>query len=108
MQLKAFALLDSKTGMFNVPFFMAHTGQALRAVMELGQDLTTIVGRHPTDFVLYEIGTYDDQTGTLTSTPINSLGVVASLLPTVQGNLFRPADLPGASAPGESVQSGER
>lgn len=81
MILKAFSLLDTKTGMFNTPFFMAHTGQAIRACMDLGADLSTTVGRHPADFALCEIGTFDDQAGVLHPHNPVQLGTVASFLP---------------------------
>lgn len=87
MILKAFSLLDMKTGIFNVPFFMAHVGQAVRACMDLGRDTSTTVGRHPADYQLVEIGTYDDQTGVLAAIPPQALGTVASLLPEPQRQL---------------------
>ena len=65
MKLKAFALLDAKVGAFAAPFFFPHVGYAARACADLGADLSTTVGRHPADFVLYEIGEFDDQTGEL-------------------------------------------
>lgn len=79
MILKAFSLLDIKAGVFSQPFFMAHAGQALRAVMDLATDLNTTVGRHPADFQLVEIGTFDDVTGVLTSCPPLPYGTVAQL-----------------------------
>lgn len=63
MILKAFALLDTKVSAFHTPFFMAHVGHAIRACGELGADLSTTIGRHPADFHLYEIGSFDDATG---------------------------------------------
>lgn len=81
MILKAFSLLDTKAGIFHAPFFMAHIGQAIRACVDLGSDLQTTVGRHPADFALVEIGTFDDQTGQLDRIPPQQLGTVASMLP---------------------------
>lgn len=81
MKLIAFSLLDMKTGHFNTPFFMNHTGAALRAVMDLGADLNTTVGRHPADFVLAQIGEFDDQTGQMEPMVPLHLGTVLSLLP---------------------------
>lgn len=81
MKLLAFSLLDTKVGSFSPPFFMAHPGAAIRAVMELGQDMNTTVGRHPADFSLVQLGHFEDQTGVMhAETPIH-LGTVASLLP---------------------------
>lgn len=82
MILKAFSLLDTKVSAFHTPFFMAHVGHAIRACSELGADLSTTVGRHPADFHLYEIGTYDDQSGILTALyPIVSHGPVLAFVP---------------------------
>lgn len=81
MKLKAFCLLDTKAGIFHVPFFMAHVGQAVRACIDLGSDLSTTVGRHPADFALCEVGAFDDQTGVLEAVPPQQLGTVASMLP---------------------------
>lgn len=81
MILIGFSLLDIKTGIFNTPFFMAHAGQAMRACVDLGQDRNTTVGRHPADFQLCQVGTFDDQTGMFSiGTPV-PLGTVASFLP---------------------------
>lgn len=81
MNLNAYSLLDTKTGIFNTPFFMAHTGQAVRACIDLGTDLSTTVGRHPADYMLVKLGTFDDVTGDLHRQPPESLGTVASMLP---------------------------
>lgn len=80
MILKAFSLLDLKTGHFNVPFFMPHTQLAIRAVVDLAADANTTVGRHPSDFALCEVGTFDDQTGSFSVLMPTQLGVVTSFL----------------------------
>lgn len=90
MILHGFSLLDTKTGHFNTPFFMSHPAQAIRACIDLGQDLTTMVGRHPADFALVQLGTFDDQAGQLTPMHPQQLGTVASFLPPHQA---RPAPL---------------
>lgn len=81
MKLLAFSLLDTKTGHFNTPFFMSHPGQAIRAIIDLGQDTNTTVGRHPADFVLCQLGTFDDQTGSFEQQVPVQLGTIASFLP---------------------------
>lgn len=92
----SFSFYDAKVGIFHPPFHMLHRGQALRAAQELGGDLSTQIGRHPNDFVLFEIGTFNDQTGAQETTAPVSLGPVASLLE--QPRLpFRDAEAPPAS-----------
>lgn len=88
MKLKAFALLDMKVGAFGTPFFMAHLGQAIRAVTDLCQDLNTTPGRHPGDFALCEIGEYDDNTGVLSAMNIQNHGVLKGFLPQQQESFF--------------------
>ena len=55
MILRGFCLLDTKVSAFHAPFFLGHVGHAIRACAELASDLNTVVGRHPGDFVLYEV-----------------------------------------------------
>lgn len=100
MILTAFCLLDTKTGMFNAPFFMAHPGQAIRACIDLGQDMGTTVGRHPADFTLCEIGLFDDQTGQLEPVPTRQIGTVVSFLPHARQ---MPLDLSAESAAQQEV-----
>lgn len=65
MILRAYTLHDVKALTYSPPFFQATDGQATRAVQDLVTDMSTTVGRHPSDFKLYCIGTYDDATGAL-------------------------------------------
>lgn len=88
MILKMFSIYDTKTGMFHTPFFAPHTGIAIRMMSDLGQDLSTVIGRHPHDFTLYELGGFDDATAVYTPIAPNNLGPIASFLPTKQSNLF--------------------
>lgn len=87
MILQAFALLDTKTGIHHAPWFMAHFGAAIRAVQDLASDMDTVVGRHPADYCLMELGTFDDQTGRLEPCAPRSLGTAVSFLRTNQPGL---------------------
>lgn len=81
MFLKAYTILDSKTGIHCQPMFFATDGAFVRAVIDLGLDPTTMVGKHPADYVAYSIGGFDDATGMLQQLEVHSFGSVASLLP---------------------------
>lgn len=96
MRLIAFSIYDLKTGAYGTPFFMSHVGEALRACIDLGQDRSTTVGRHPSDFALHKIGEFDAATGLLVPEQPTSLGSIVSLLPAP-----RPAGraVEGAAAP---------
>jgi len=68
MVLKAFAILDLKTSTFARPFFMHNTGEAVRAIGDsCDKGTESLLAKHPQDFVLYEIGSYDDATGLMQS-----------------------------------------
>lgn len=93
MFMKAYVLLDAKTGAHSLPMFFATDGAAIRAVIDIGLDGSTQVGRHPSDFVLYHIGGFDDSTGILHPLEFHSFGSVASLLPRFNSNAEVPADV---------------
>ena len=65
MILRAYSIFDTKALQYHPPFFQATDGAAVRLLQDLVSDLNTTVGRHPNDFVLYCIGTYDDSEGLL-------------------------------------------
>lgn len=63
MILEMFAIHDRMAGFYAPPFFMPAVGLARRAMLELASDPSTNIGRHPGDFSLYHLGTFNDQTG---------------------------------------------
>lgn len=63
MILNAYTIYDTKGLIFAPPFFSVNHGTARRMLRDLANDPNTQIGRHPSDFVLYNLGTYDDQKG---------------------------------------------
>ena len=57
------AVYDKKTGLYDNPFIVRHNGEAIRGFDHLRKDVNTKFGKNPEDFDLYQIGTYDAQTG---------------------------------------------
>jgi len=80
MKLRCFSLFDTKSSFFNTPFFFMYEGQAIRACMDLGSDTNTTIGRYPADYVLFDLGSFDDQSGELVQSMPRSLGPVSSFL----------------------------
>lgn len=70
MIYRAYSLLDVKALQYSPPFFQNTDQVAIRALRDLVNDLNTTVGRHPSDFKLYCVGTYDDATGHLEALPV--------------------------------------
>lgn len=63
MLMQVFAVFDKKAELHNMPFFMQTTGEALRAFMDLVRDDKTVLFRHPEDFKLVRLGTFDNKGG---------------------------------------------
>ena len=63
----AYCIVDRKAGLYNNPVFYLRDGQAVRDFQTLCSDRQTMIGRYPEDFVLYCIGTFDDELGKLMS-----------------------------------------
>lgn len=57
---KVFTIYDDKAEMYLPPFCFKTAGQATRAFMESCNDPQHQFNKHPEDFTLFELGTYDD------------------------------------------------
>lgn len=67
MLLKVFSVRDLKAEAFLQPFFSPTSGAALRAFGDACDKPDSPFHSHPADYILFEIGSYDDFTGYLTS-----------------------------------------
>lgn len=93
MLTKAFSVYDSKAHSFGVPFFMPSVGAAVRAFSDLAQDVNSMVNRHPGDFVLYEIGGFEDSKGVLNPiSPHVHLGVGSDFVSAKPISQYRNSD----------------
>jgi len=59
MKLNVYSVYDSKVGAYMTPFFMRSNGEALRAFIEIASDPQTSICKHPEDFTLFHIGSWD-------------------------------------------------
>lgn len=67
MKTKMIAVFDKKTALFDNPFSVRHVGDAIRQWDVVRKDTENKFGKNPEDFDLFQIGEYDDETGTLTT-----------------------------------------
>lgn len=82
MLQKIFSVYDSKAEAYMSPFFMVATGQAIRSFVDTATDAASQLGKHPEDFTLFELGTYDDLTAEFCIYPTpKSLGLALELIP---------------------------
>lgn len=66
MLTNAYSVYDNKALVYGTPFYGPTDGFAVRAFTELANDPNTTVGRHPGDFSLFCVGSFDDQHAVLT------------------------------------------
>lgn len=82
MITKMYVIYDSKAEIYNQPFHFINDGQATRQFSDAVNNPETDFAKHPEDYTLFRIGTYDDSTTKIeTTTPI-SLGVGIEFLNT--------------------------
>lgn len=78
MILKVFSVRDMKAEAFLQPFFSNSIGAAIRAFGDAANKSDSPFFAHPEDYVLYEIGSYDDSDGMLTAqSPVKMLSHAA-------------------------------
>lgn len=66
-KMKVFSAFDSKLEVWTTPMFFLHTGQAERTWIELCSDPASMLAKHPVDYTLFQIGEFDDATGSLSA-----------------------------------------
>lgn len=65
MILQVFSVFDEKAQTFGRPMLMVHKGEAIRAFSDVLKDEKTLIAKHPEDYKLYNLGTFDDISGML-------------------------------------------
>lgn len=65
MLLKGYTIYDNKSLRYHTPWFQSTDGEAVRAFTDLVNDHNSAISRHPGDYSLWCMGTYDDNKGQL-------------------------------------------
>ena len=60
MIYKIYSVYDSKAEAYMQPSFMSAKGAALRSFTDAVNDSSHIFGKHPEDYSLFELGSFDD------------------------------------------------
>lgn len=77
MKLQAFSIYDTAAKAFNRPFFQNTKGQAIRGFSDAVNDESTELWKHPEDYILFELGEFDDSDGSFL--PMNPTKVVTAM-----------------------------
>jgi len=83
MKHRIFSIFDVKAQAYLPPFCLAETGMALRAFSDCVNSRDHQFGKHPGDYTLFELGSFDDSVCVVSCTPsalkvVNGLEVVIS------------------------------
>lgn len=65
MKRKLFCIYDSKVKSYLDPITLRNTGEALRAFDSIVNNPGSDFNKYPGDYTLFEIGEFDDETGSL-------------------------------------------
>lgn len=60
MKINLYTIYDLKAGVYNKPFYMHNDSVVIRAMEDLINDPQNDIGRHPEDFIVWMLGTFDD------------------------------------------------
>ena len=66
MKLELYTILDSKEEIYHQPHFLLNEQVALRQFGDMANDDTTKISKHPEDYTLWHLGSYEDSSATLT------------------------------------------
>lgn len=64
--LVMFSVYDTKVSGYLAPFFLQNANVAKRTFSDCANDPNHLFSAHPQDFILFEIGTFDSNTGFFT------------------------------------------
>ena len=80
MLIEIYTVHDSATGAFLQPFFAQRDGAALRGFSDLVNQEGHEFNKHPEGYTLFNIGTYNDENGTIEPREPKSLGNAVTFL----------------------------
>jgi len=68
-----FAVFDTKAETYSAPFTKLTKGLAIRDFTDAANNSDNMIGKYPHDYALFQIGTWDETCGKITTeaTPIN-------------------------------------
>lgn len=62
---KIYSIRDNKVGNYNPPMFVPHLAVVIRQLEEVTNDPKTMLCKYPQDYELYELGEFDEQSGSI-------------------------------------------
>nr|QJB19783.1 MAG: nonstructural protein [Microvirus sp.] len=84
MITSVFSVHDSKAGAFCTPYYSENNNTAIRDFAYAANDKDSQIGRHPSDYTLFCIGSFDNQTGQLTTIEPIAIALALTLVKTAE------------------------
>lgn len=78
--LRMYAIYDNKTQAFMRPWCAQTHGEATRLFMDNASEPSSMLAKHPSDFVLFYIGEFHEDNGVVVSAKAENLGSAAQYL----------------------------
>jgi len=63
--MRIYSIYDTKAEQYGNPVYCRTDAEARRQFGVVAQDQTTEIGKHPEDFLLFRLGTWDPENGTI-------------------------------------------
>jgi len=99
MKMKIFSMYDTKLEGFMRPFFLQTEAVAVRAIIDLAKDPAEQTSKHPEDFVLYELGTFEDHSAVIDQlVPPRRIGLVSEMVRNYSVESIVPGESRGETA----------
>lgn len=77
--MQLYSVLDKKVGAYMPIFTMRSRGEAMRSFMDAVDSDTNGFRRHAEDYVLMQVGAFNDQTGEVLGDPAGPVAVMSAL-----------------------------
>ena len=69
MKMNLYSIFDTKSGVFDRPFCAVSDGAATRAFGDMCKEPESVIGKHPDDFALYRVGSWNNVDAQITVEP---------------------------------------
>ena len=106
MKQRIYTIYDSKAEAYLRPFFTTTKGLALRSFVDESNKPGTSLNQYPSDYTLFEIGTFEDQTGIIEMHKAHeTLGTALEHIRPNQDHQLPPPSLQGMENPEATEKS---
>ncbi len=93
MRVNIYSIFDTATAVYSPPFYQKSDGEALRTFQDIAKNPETDIGKHPEDYSMFRLGTFDNNKAKYHIEDKECLCTALEILATVKRDQMEP-DLP--------------